>query len=440
MLNQDKPSRTFKRVDKEATVERPRFNWREDLLVFRGLSERERGGFFILLEWFENFRLRLGLPAGRKAAIQFWKNEVMGKSSRESWQLDQWSAALDWYLKWLQACEEAGADHRSVAERVRMAVERAATRRGLAPRTRQCYGAWVSRFGKFAKNEEDVQSVRTATDFLTSIVKDEECAYSTQKQALNALAFFFKVVLRHEDPRFEVKLRKTRNRVPTVLSREETAQVLEALPKRYQLMGQLQYGSGLRRSELVRLRVKDLDLKCKTLTIRMGKGDKDRVTILPESVRLPLKAHLEAIKKLWKEDREADRPGTFIPGALGRKFLRAGEDFGWFYLFPANGISFDPNSGLFRRHHLMAESYNAAIKKAAKRVGIHKQVTTHALRHSFATHLLEAGADLRRIQELLGHDDITTTEIYLHVATNGHGLGVTSPLDGLEVQPVVGVC
>ena len=137
MLNQDKPSRSFKRVDKEATVERPRFNWREDLLVFRGLSERERGGFLILLEWFENFRLRLGLPAGRKAAIQFWKNEVMGKSSRESWQLDQWSAALDWYLKWLQACEEAGADHRSVAERVRMAVERAATRRGLAPRTRQ---------------------------------------------------------------------------------------------------------------------------------------------------------------------------------------------------------------------------------------------------------------------------------------------------------------
>ena len=136
MLNQDKPSRSFKRVDKEATVERPRFNWREDLLVFRGLSERERGGFLILLEWFENFRLRLGLPAGRKAAIQFWKNEVMGKSSRESWQLDQWSAALDWYLKWLQACEEAGADHRSVSERVRMAVERAVTRRGLAPRTR----------------------------------------------------------------------------------------------------------------------------------------------------------------------------------------------------------------------------------------------------------------------------------------------------------------
>lgn len=408
---------------------RPRADWRADLKVFRGLRDPERVGFLMLLEWFENFRLRLKLEAGREAAVLFWKEEVVAKGPREDWQLDQWSAALSWYLRWLEACQERGAETRSLPERLRDAVERGGARRGLAERTRDCYGPWVARFARFAKDETAVQCPKVASCFLESVVTDEECAYSTQKQALNALAFFFKAVLGHENPRFDVKLRKTRVRVPTVLCREEVKELFENLSGRYLLAAKLQYGAGLRLSELMRLRVKDLDLKRGTLMIRKGKGDKDRVTILPKSLVEPLKAHLEEVRALWQKDRDAGHPGVFIPGALGRKFARGGEEWGWFYLFPAARISLDRRAGVRRRHHLLGDVYNDKIREAALQAGNHKRVTSHALRHSFATHLLEDGTDLRKIQELLGHEDITTTEIYLHVAMDVNGLGVTSPLD-----------
>ena len=406
-------------------------NWRDDLLVFRGLGEQERTGFLMVLEWFENFRLRCNLPAGREAAIRFWKLEVVAKGPRDDWQLDQWSAALDWYLKWLEACQLAGQEHRSLAERLRKAAEAAGSRRGLALRTRQCYGAWLARFGRFAKNEKEAQDEVVASAFLQAVVHDEECAYPTQKQALNALAFFFKAVLNIEDPQFEVKLRKTGPRIPTVLSKEEVDDLLRALPEKYRLPAQLQYGAGLRLSELIRLRVKDVDLKRGVLTIRKGKGNKDRTTVLPQSLITKLESHLLRVEAVWKEDRACGRAGLFVPGALGRKFAKAGKELAWFYLFPAARESIDPVSGMKRRHHLHGTVYNGAIKKAAKVIGLHKQVTSHALRHSFATHLLENGTDLRRIQDLLGHEDVTTTEIYLHVAVCEHGLNVVSPLDAL---------
>ena len=214
---------------------RPEMNWREDLSVFRGLSERDRARFLLTLEWFENFRLRVRLPAGRKAAICFWKYEVIARGPREDWQLNQLSAAIDWYLRWLKACEMKGGEHRSLAERLRTAVEAAGSRRGLAERTKQCYGAWAARFGRFVKDADAAQSPRAASAFLKSVVQDEECAYSTQKQALNALAFFFKSVLGVENPEFDVKLRKTGPRVPTVLSTREVQRLLQALPKKYRL-------------------------------------------------------------------------------------------------------------------------------------------------------------------------------------------------------------
>lgn len=413
----------------DAPAPHMRWDWRDDLRAFRGLSERDRNGFLIALEWFENFRLRLGLPAGREAAIQFWKTEVLSKGQREQWQLDQWSAAIDWYLRWLQACQQTGKEHRSLAERLRTAVEAAGTRRGLAQRTRQCYGAWAARFGRFAKSPEEAQSLSVASAFLQSVVKDEECAYSTQKQALNALAFLFKHLLEFEDPQFEIKLKRTGPRVPTVLSRQEVSDLFEALPEKYRLPAQLQYGAGLRLSELTRLRVKDVDLARGMLTIRKGKGDKDRTTVLPKSLLAQIEKHLKVVKALWEKDRALGRPGVFIPGALGRKLTKAQEELGWFYLFPAAQESLDKASGIRRRHHLHGTVYNAAIKKAALAAGLVKRVTSHALRHSFATHLLESGTDLRRIQDLLGHEDITTTEIYLHVAMGENGLGVVSPLD-----------
>lgn len=238
--------------------------WRADLSEFRGLSDQQKTGFLLVLEWFENFRLRHELEAGRTAARLFWKTEVQRDDrTREPWQLEQWESAVQWYLNWLDACAAAHADHRSLPERLRVAVYSAAARRGHARRTKQCYGAWLARYGKFAKTDREAMQVATATRFLGSVVDDEDHAYSTQKQALNALAFFFKRVCGIEEPRFDVKLRKTGTRIPVVLSKQETQKVIEkleqpsAIPKKtdnkYGLPARLQYGAGLRRSELVRL-------------------------------------------------------------------------------------------------------------------------------------------------------------------------------------------
>jgi site-specific recombinase XerD len=254
-----------------------------------------------------------------------------------------------------------------------------------------------------------------------------------------------------------------------VLSKPETHQLLDGIRKqeenarpakekeaevphgRYELAARLQYGAGLRLSELVRLRVQDVDpsplryagasVGRGTLTVRLGKGNKDRVTVLPKSLREEVAMQIERAREVWQGDREAGLAGVHLPGALARKFRRAAETFEWFWLFPAKQTSVDPasrgyagastESGIRRRHHMLGQVYNEAIKRAAKAAGIEKRVTSHALRHSFATHLLENGTDLRTIQDLLGHEDITTTEIYLHVAIGVNGLGVESPLDEL---------
>ncbi|MCP5557830.1 MAG: tyrosine-type recombinase/integrase [Verrucomicrobiaceae bacterium] len=436
-----------------------RWCWRSDLAAYRGLTERERAGFLLVLEWFENFRLRHELEAGREAALIFWRGEVIGEGRRrEAWQLSQWGDAIQWYLNWLDVCGQENGEHRSLPERVRAAVTSACARRGLAWRTRQCYGGWVARYAAFAGDERAVMREETATQFLEAVVAEEDCAYSTQKQALNALAFFFKHVCGVAEPVFGVKLRKTGARLPVVLSQQETQRLFEAMettpqereaelrrvseigepvakPKpteaRYGLAARLQYGAGLRLSEVVRLRVKDVDLARGTVTVRQGKGDKDRCSVLPSRLRAELAEQIGRARAVWEKDQEDGVGGVHLPGAPARKFRRAAKSFEWFWIFPAQQHSIDPESGIRRRHHLHGKVYNEAIKRAALAAGIEKRVTSHALRHSFATHLLEAGTDLKTIQEVLGHEDITTTEIYLHVAVGANGLGLVSPLDRL---------
>jgi integrase len=362
-----------------------RWCWRTDLTEFRGLTDPERAGFLLVLEWFENFRLRNELEANREAARTFWRSEVKREDrKREKWQLEQWADAIQWYLNWLEACVDAGADHRSLPERLRSAVHLSSARRGLAKRTKQCYGAWAARYAKFAGSEREVMQVATATRFLTSVVDDEDCAYSTQKQALNAMAHFFKYVLGVKEPVFGVKLKKTGTRVPVVLSKPETQRLfvkLDSPDGRYDLAARLQYGAGLRLSELVRLRIQDIDVGRGTLTIRRGKGDKDRVTVLPKSLLGEIAMQIESAREVWQKDRDAGLAGVYISGALARKYRRAAETFEWFWLFPARQTSIDPETGIRRRHHLHGQVYNEAIKRAAQAAGIEKRVTSHALRH-----------------------------------------------------------
>ena len=264
-------------------------------------------------------------------------------------------------------------------------------------------------------------------------------------QALNAVAFFFRYVLGVEEPVFGVKLKKTGTRIPVVLSKTETRHLLEKMDEqetkeaRYALAARIQYGAGLRLSEVMRLRVQDVDLERGTVTVRQGKGGKDRMSVLPKSMVKAIAAQIEYARGLWESDCRNGQAGVYVPGALARKFRRAAETFEWFWLLPAKQVSRDPDrvkgcasrdgEPEMRRHHMHDKVYNEAIKRAARAAGIEKQVTSHALRHSFATHLLESGTDLRRIQDLLGHEDITTTEIYLHVSMGVHGMGVESPLD-----------
>ncbi len=366
-----------------------RWCWRTDLAEFRGLTAHERSGFLLVLEWFENFRLRHELAAEREAVRAFWRAEVLREGClREDWQLEQWEDALHWYLKWLEACAEVKADHRSLPERLRAAVRSAGARRGLATTTKRCYGAWAARYAKFAGGEREAMEVETASRFLGSVVDDEDCAYSTQKQALNAVAFFFKHVCLVEDPVFDVKLRKTGTRVPVVLSKSETQRVFGNLssPERYELPARLQYGAGLRRSELVRLRIKDVDLERGTLTVRRGKGDKDRVTVLPQSLGEAVARQIEAARAVWQADREAGLAGVHIPGALGLQFRVAAKSFEWFWLFPARQTSIDPEGGVRRRSRkrlrLTRSVYSDAIKRAASAAGIHKRVTSHCLRNA----------------------------------------------------------
>ena len=405
-----------------------KLSWGEDLAASRDLSDNEKRHYGFLLAWFESWRLRTGRPPSREVAAEFWKLQVLCKA-RKAWQIEQWAAAMRWYLRWLKLCQAECREVRSLAERMRDAVMRAGARRGLALRTRKSYAAWAGRFGDWAETAEAAMSEAKASDWLAWLVGKRQIGFSTQKQALNALVFFFRDVCGRQEVEFSVRLRKTPPRVPVVLTVLEILSLLEQLSGDYRLAAELQYGAGLRIGEVVSLRIKDIDRKRRQITVRAGKGDRDRVTILPESALAPLETRWATLRKIFEEDRAAGVPGVALPSALSRKMPRAGERWEWFWVFPMDHLSVDPESGIRRRHHILAKTYGEAVVRAARAAGIEKRVTSHALRHSFATHLLEGHTDLRTIQELLGHSDVRTTERYTHVAAGVGGTGVRSPLD-----------
>lgn len=274
-------------------------------------------------------------------------------------------------------------------------------------------------------------SAAEVTAFLSYLANEGNVAAATQNQALAALLFLYKEVLGIDLPWMTEIVRPNKpKRLPVVLTSTEINRLLANLDGRHALMTRLLYGTGMRLMECVRLRVKDVDLERMEIIVRDGKGGKDRVTMLPQSLVMPLSEQLKRARVLFDQDRTNALSGVYLPHALEKKYPNAGEEWGWSWIFPARDLSIDPRSGVKRRHHTHEQALQRAIKKAVHAAGIAKPATTHSLRHSFATHLLQNGYDIRTVQELLGHSDVSTTMIYTHVLNRG-GRGVVSPLDNL---------
>jgi len=299
-------------------------------------------------------------------------------------------------------------------------------------RTEQTYRGWAWQFARWLdKGGKRLEQATEADikEFLSRLATIQRASVSTQKQALNALVFLMREALGRtlEDFGDYTRSRKLA-RMPVVLSQQECQRLFAALEGATRLMAELMYGSGLRLSELIGLRVKDVDLERRQLIVRAGKGDKDRVTVLPDLLVQRLQDHRERLRGLHGEDQRQGVPGVWLPEALDRKYPKAGQSWEWQWFFPSRQLMKDPRTGLRRRHHVLDATFQHAIRLAARKARLDKRVTPHVLRHSFATHLLESGTDIRTLQDLLGHKDVMTTQIYTHVMQKP-GIGVRSPLD-----------
>ena len=297
-------------------------------------------------------------------------------------------------------------------------------------RTEQTYVDWIKRFVLFNNKRHPAEMGGAEVEaFLTYLAVEGKVAASTQNQAKAAVLFLYRQVLNQELPWLEnVEQAKVSRRLPVVLTVNETRALLDRLKGVHKLQANLLYGTGMRLMEAMRLRVKDIDFERKEILIRDGKGAKDRVTMLPMTLASLLQRHLQTVKALHDDDLQAGYGNVYLPNALERKYPNASREWGWQYVFPATQVSVDPRSGITRRHHLDEKGLQRAMKQAVRDSGLVKPATPHTLRHSFATHLLDSGYDIRTIQELLGHSDVSTTMIYTHVLNKG-GRGVRSPLD-----------
>ena len=297
-------------------------------------------------------------------------------------------------------------------------------------RTEESYIKWIKQFILFhGKKHPRDMGEKEINEFVTYLAVKRNVAASTQNQALCAIMFLYKEVLNREiDKLGEIIWAKRPEKLPVVFTVEEVKAVMKHLSGLKWIMANLLYGSGLRLIECLRLRVQDLDYGNKQIIVRNGKGAKDRATLFPEIVKEPLKKHLKEVKLLHLKDLAAGYGKVYLPYALEKKYPNANKEWRWQYVFPAEHLSIDPRSGVKRRHHYGPSFLQEAVKIAIKKAGIHKNAGCHTFRHSFATHLIQAGTDIRTVQELLGHKDISTTMIYIHVLDMGL-MGVTSPAD-----------
>jgi integron integrase len=311
-------------------------------------------------------------------------------------------------------------------------VRRAIRVRHYSIRTEKSYLHWIKRFVLFHdKRHPSTLGEAEVAQFLSFLANEGQMAAATQNLALNARVFLYKAVL--ERPLAEVAgvvRAKKPQRLPVVLNRSEVAALLKQLEGEYWLMASLMYGSGLRVMECIRLRIKDIEFSGRAIIVRDGKGDKDRVTMLPDPLTPHLMAQIEQARIMHQRDLELGFGAVYLPYALERKYPNASRETGWQYIFPARKRSVDPRSGLERRHHVHVDTVQKAIKQAVRQSGLEKPASCHSLRHSFATHLLENGYDIRTVQDLLGHKDVRTTQIYTHILNRG-GNAVRSPLTDL---------
>ncbi|MGF1678344.1 MAG: integron integrase [Candidatus Methylacidiphilales bacterium] len=374
---------------------------REALAVFyRGVSgwrmeRREAEG---RVGWQPTFRLKTGVPS------------TLGLAHEETAAVARGVAV------------EAGGWRKRMVEVLRV--------RQYAIRTERTYMEWAERFARFAGEEPAAWSVERLEAFLTKLAVETGISASTQNQALSAILFLFGVLGVETEGRIDAVRAKTSRRLPVVLSEGEVGRLLAAMEGTHRLVAMALYGSGLRLLECCRLRIKDVDFERGQIHVVAGKGNKDRTVMLPQRLAEDLRQHRERVRGLWQSDRKEGLGGVWMPDALERKYPSAPTSWEWFWFFPAKSLSVDPRAeGTVRRHHIHESGIGVAIRAAARLANIDKLVKPHALRHSFATHLLERGTDIRTIQELLGHANLETTMVYTHVANLKGVAGARSPLD-----------
>lgn len=438
--------------------------WAE-VLSSSDLDSQTREGYKISIRWYLSWCGRRSVGCSVESAREFIDWARREKDAKE-WAVDRWKDALRWFFVTSKAQRRGDADDTTLpaeaenageswggvqreehhadlmdtsAERIEArsedekAILSLMRQRGMALTTERSYVRHFRDFMRRRKLKE--ASSMCATEFkayLDYLAMDREVASATQKQALNALIFVAREVFRIEIGDIGDFVRaKNHKKIPVVMSKNETRLFLSQLNGERLLMAKVQYAAGLRVSELMRLRVRDLDLERNQIVVRNGKGEKDRVTPLSGKLKEALKEHLTKVRALFEKDLEnPELAGVYLPAALLRKHKNAGRDWRWQWLWPSREISKDPRSGLMRRHHVLPRAYQRDVRKAGIDAGLNKQITSHVLRHSFATHLLEDGVDIRTVQDLLGHEDVETTQIYTHTM-QVPGVGVRSPLDSL---------